>query len=145
MSTSVAMPPDAAAWLLRLALGDLAAARGLLTAERGAPRHAACLAQLAAEKALKATIALEGGEPTLTHDLIFLLAKCPHEAGLRQVDVDLVALSDAQTAARYPDPEDPPYDHDEAELVVRDATRLLGAVGDHFVRRGLADTDLTPV
>jgi HEPN domain-containing protein len=142
---SVAMPPEAAVWWLRLALGDLAAARGLLLAEGVAPRQAAYLAQRAAEKALKATIALEGGEPPLTHDLIFLMAKCPQEAGLRQVEVDIVALSDAQIAARYPDPEDLPYDHDESELLVRDATRLLGAVGDHFNRRGLAGTDLTAV
>ena len=138
------MPPEAAVWWLRLALEDLAAARGLLMAEGVAPRQAAYFAQQAAEKALKATIALEGGEPPLTHDLIFLIAKCPQEAGLRHVDVDLVALADAQVAARYPDPEDPPYDHDESELLVRDATRLLGAVGDHFNRRGLAGTDLTP-
>lgn len=142
---SVAMPPEAAVWWLRLALGDLAAARGLLLAEGVAPRQAAYLAQRAAEKALKATIALEGGEPPLTRDLIFLMAKCPQGAGLRQVEVDIVALSDAQTAARYPDPEDLPYDHDESELLVRDATRLLGAVGDHFNRRGLAGTDLTAV
>jgi hypothetical protein len=58
--------------------------------------------------------------------------------------VDIVAPSDAQTAARHPDPEDPPYDHDECQLLLRDATRLLGAVGDHFNRRGIAGTDLTP-
>lgn len=138
------MPPDAAVWWLRLALGDLAAARGLLMAEGVAPRQVAYLAQQAAEKALKATIALEGNEPPLTHDLIFLITRCPQEAGLRHVDVDIVALSDAQTAAREPDPEDPPYDHEEAELLVRDATRLLGAVGDYFDRRGLAGRDLTP-
>ena len=140
-----AMPPEAATWWLRLALGDLSAARALLTAEGVAPRQVAYLAQQAAEKALKATIALEGTEPPLTHDLIFLIAKCPQEAGLRQVDVDIVALSAAQTAARYPDPEDLPYDHDESELLVRDATRLLGAVGDHFNRRGISGTDLAPV
>jgi len=138
------MPPDAAVWWLRLALGDLAAARGLLMAEGVAPRQVAYLAQQAAEKALKATIALEGNEPPLTHDLIFLITRCPQEAELRHVDVDIVALSDAQTAAREPDPEDPPYDHEEAELLVRDATRLLGAVGDYFDRRGLAGGDLTP-
>ncbi len=141
---TAAMPPDAAAWWLRLALGDLAAAHALLAAEGVAPRQVAYLAQQAAEKALKATIALEGAEPPLTHDLIYLLASCPQEAGLPQTDVDIVTLSDAQTAARYPDPEDPPYDHDESELLVRDATRLLGAVGDHFNRRGFAGTDLTP-
>ncbi len=140
-----AMPPDAATWSLRMALGDLAAARELMTAEGVAPRHVAYLAQQAAEKALKATLTLEGTEPPLTHDLIFLLARCPQEARLRDVEVDIVALSAAQTAARYPDPKDLPYDHDEAGLLVRDATRLLGAVGDHFIRRGLAGTDLTPV
>ena len=138
------MPPDAAAWWLRLALGDLAAARGLLKADGVAPRQVAYLAQQAAEKALKATLALEGSEPPPTHDLIFLIARCPPEAGLRQVTVDIVALSAAQTAARYPDPEDPPYDHEEAEHMVTDAARLLGAVGDQFKRRGFADTDLTP-
>lgn len=142
---TAAMPPDAATWWLRLALGDLAAAHGLLTAEGVAPRQAACLAQQAAEKALKATIALEGTEPPLTHDLILLIARCPQEAGLPHVDVDIVALSAAQTAARYPDPEDLPYDHDEAELLVSDAARLLDAVEDHFNRLGLAGTDLTPV
>jgi HEPN domain-containing protein len=136
--------PEAATWWLRMALGDLAAARALLAVPGVVPRQVAYLAQQAAEKALKATIALEGGEPPLTHDLILLIARCPQEARLRQVDVDIVALSDAQTAARYPDPEDLPYDHDESELLVRDATRLLGAVGDHFNRRGLAGTDLTP-
>jgi HEPN domain-containing protein len=141
---SVAMPPDAAVWWLRLALGDLAAARGLLAVGGVAPRQVAYLAQQAAEKALKATVALEGTEPTPTHDLIYLIARCPPEAALREVELDIVALSAAQTAARYPDPEDLPYEHDEAELLVRDATRLLGAVVDHFNRRGVAGSDLTP-
>jgi HEPN domain-containing protein len=136
------MPPDAAVWWLRLALGDLAAARQLLMAEGVAPRQVAYLAQQAAEKGLKATIALEGREPPLTHDLIFLIARCPQE--VRQVDIDIAALSVAQTAARYPDPEDLPYDRDEAALLVTDATRLLGAVADHFNRRGLPGTGLTP-
>jgi HEPN domain-containing protein len=142
---SVVMPPDAAAWWLRLARGDLAAARGLLKADGVAPRQVAYLAQQAAEKALKATVALEGTEPPPTHDLVFLITRCPPEAGLRQVTVDIVALSAARTAALYPDPEDLPYDHDESELLVRDATRLVDAVGDHFKRRGFADTDLTAV
>jgi HEPN domain-containing protein len=142
---SAAMPPEAATWWLRLALGDLSAARGLLMADGVAPRQVAYLAEQAVEKALKATIALEGVEPPLTHDLIFLIARCPHEAGLRQLDIDIVALSAAQTAARHPDPEDLPYDHAEAEVLLMDATRLLGAVGDYFNRRGLAGTDLTPV
>jgi HEPN domain-containing protein len=58
---SVVMPPDAAAWWLRLARGDLAAARRLQKADGVTPRPVAYLAQQAAEKALKATLALEGG------------------------------------------------------------------------------------
>ena len=139
---TAAMLPDAATWWFRLAHGDLAAARALLTVDGVAPRHVAYLAQQAAEKGLKATMALEGREPPLTHDLIFLIARCPQE--VRQVDIDIAALSVAQTAARYPDPEDLPYDRDEAALLVTDATRLLEAVGDHFNRCGLANTDLTP-
>ena len=142
---TAAMPPDAAAWWLRTALGDLAAARALLAVEGVAPRQVAYLAQQAAEKALKATLALEGTEPPLTHDLLFLLARCPEEAGLRQIGVDVVALSAAQTVARYPDPEDLPYDRDEADLLFTDAARLVSAVGDYFDRLGLAGTDLTPV
>ena len=57
------MPPEAALWWLRTAIGDLAAARALLAVTAVAPRQAAYLAQQAAEKALKATIAFQGDEP----------------------------------------------------------------------------------
>jgi HEPN domain-containing protein len=142
---TAAMPPDAATWWLRTALGDLAAARALVTGEGVAPRQVAYLAQQAAEKALKATIALGGTEPPMSHDLIFLIARCPEEAGLRQTGVDIVALSAAQTVARYPDPDDLPYDHDEVDRLLTDAVRLVVAVQRHFDRCGLAGTDLTPV
>ena len=96
---SVAMPPEAAVWWLRLALGDLAAARGLLLAEGVAPRQAAYLAQQAAEKALKATIALEGGEPPLTHDLIFLTASARRKPGCAR---------SKSTSSRFQTPRLPP-------------------------------------
>ena len=62
-SMTAAMPPEAAIWWLRMALGDLAAARALLDVAEVAPRQPAYLAEQAAEKALKATIALKGLEP----------------------------------------------------------------------------------
>lgn len=142
---TAAMPPEAAVWWLRTALGDLAAARALMDVATVAPRQAAYLAQQAAEKALKATIALQGIEPPLTHDLPFILLRSPGQAGLRHVNVDIVALSAAQTVARYPDPEDPPYDREEVNRLLEDASRLVIAVQDHFVRLGLAGTDLAPV
>jgi HEPN domain-containing protein len=139
------MPPETAAWWLRTALGDLAAARALLNDPALPPRQAAHLAQQAAEKAFKATIALSGAEPPWTHDLLFLLERSPDDARLRGVLVDIVALSDAQTAARYPQLDDPPYDQEEAQQLVGDAARLVVAVQDYFDRLGLGGTGLTPL
>ena len=139
------MPPEAALWWLRTAIGDLAAARALLAVAAVAPRQAAYLAQQAAEKAFKATIALQGDEPPLTHDLLFLLQRSPDDATLRGVLVDIVALSGAQAVARYPQPDEPPYDLEEAEELVADASRLVIAVQAYFDGLGLAGTGLTPV
>ena len=143
---TAAMPPEPAVWWLRTALGDLVAARALLLHVADvAPRQAACLAAQAAEKAFKATIALQNREPPMTHDLLFLLERSPDYAALRGVLVDIVALSGAQTATRYPQLDDPPYELEEAEQLVADASRLVGAVQDYFDRLGLAGTGLTPV
>jgi len=139
------MPPEVALWWLRTAIGDLAAARALLAVAAVAPRQAAYLAQQAAEKAIKATIALEGREPPWTHDLLFLLEHSPGEAGLRGVRVDIVALSGAQAVARYPQPDEPPYDPEEAEQLVADASRLVVRVQDYFDRLGFDGTGLAPV
>jgi HEPN domain-containing protein len=109
------------------------------------PRQAAYLAQQAAEKALKATTALQGNEPPLKHDLLFLLDRSPGEARLRDVLVDTVALSGARTAARHPQVDDPQYDTEEVEQLVADASRLVVAVQDYFDRIGLAGTGLAPV
>ena len=139
------MPPEAALWWLRTAIGDLAAARALLAVAAVAPRQAAYLAQQAAEKALKATIALQGDEPPLTHDLLFLVQRSPDDAAFRRVLVDIVALSDAQLVARYPQLDDPPYDLEEAEQLVADASRLVIAVQAYFDDLGLGGTGLAPV
>ena len=139
------MSSEAALWWLRTAIGDLDAARALLTVAAVAPRQAAYLAQQAAEKAIKATIALQGREPTLTHDLLFLLDRSPGAAGLRGVLVDVVALSGAQAVARYPQPDEPPYDLEEAEQLVADASRLVVGVQGYFDRLGFDGTGLAPV
>lgn len=139
------MPPEAALWWLRTAIGDLAAARVLLAVAAVPPRQAAYLAQQAAEKAFKATIALQGDEPPLTHDLLFLLQRSPDDAALRGVLVDVVALSGAQAVARYPQPDEPPYDLEEAEELVADASRLVIAVQAYFDGLGLGGTGLAPV
>lgn len=78
-----------------------------------------------------------------------------HEAGWGRVPYparttqgtgcDLVALSGAQTAARYPQPDDPPYEPEEVGQLVIDASRLVAGVQAYFDRLGLAGTDLTPL
>jgi HEPN domain-containing protein len=94
---------------------------------------------------LKATIAFQGDEPPLTHDLLFLVQRSPDDAALRRVLVDLVALSGAQSVARYPQLDDPPYDLEEAEQLVADASRLVIAVQAYFDDLGLGGTGLAPV
>lgn len=88
------------------------------------PRLAAYLAQLAAEKALKATIALDGTEPPWTHDVVLLRERAPQAVQVASSGIDIVRLSVA-TAARYPEPGDPPYSPDEASRLVSDASELV--------------------
>lgn len=115
----------AAAWWLRTALEDLAAARTILQDDRLPPRLAAHLAQQAAEKALKATIALDGTEPPWTHDVVLLRERAPQAVRVASTAIDVVRLSVATAAARYPEPGDPPYSHDEAARLVSDASELI--------------------
>ncbi len=138
------MSSESAAWWLRTALGDLLAATTLLATTGMPSRHAAYHAQQAAEKALKATIALDGGEPRMTHDLVFLLDQSPKDAGLGLVQVDVVALSGAQTAARHPDLDDLEYDAAAAADLVAEATRLVEAVQDYLERRHVPAKTLMP-
>lgn len=138
------MSAESAVWWLRTALGDLFAATTLLETPGMPSRHAAYHAQQAAEKALKAVIALSGAEPRMTHDLVFLLEQCPEDAGLRLIGVDVLALSGAQTVARYPDLDDPGYDSDTSVDLVADASRLAAAVQAYFERRDLPARILTP-
>jgi HEPN domain-containing protein len=139
------MPPEPAIWWLRAALGDLVAAQALMDVAAVPPREAAYLAQQAAEKAIKAAIALLGTEPPFRHDLLFLLDRSPGDARLRDVNVDLVALSGAQTAARYPQLDDPPYEPEEVGRLVMDASRLVVAVQEYFDRLGFVGTGLAPI
>jgi HEPN domain-containing protein len=122
----------------------MAAARVFLALPAIPPRIAAYLAQQAAEKALKASIALQGIEPPLTHDLVYLFRESPADAGLYGVVGDIVALARPHLDARYSAVDETAYDHDEVELLVVDASRLVVAVQRFFDQRGLAGTELTP-
>lgn len=141
----MATPAEAAAWWLRTALGDLAAAHAILQDDRLPPRLAAYLAQHAAEKALKATIALDGTEPPWTHDVVLLRQHAPRVVQVASTAIDVVRLSIATTAARYPEIEDPPYDPDEAERLVSDAAELIEVAKQYLEDAGTGASGWTPI
>ena len=139
--------PDEASYAghwLAMALGDLAAATAIIEAPDLPPRIAAELAQQAAEKALKASIALGGTEPPRTHDLIRLRDLVPESVGVRELAIDLRALSDAYPAARYPDPDEPPLASATTRRLVDDAARLVQTVNGFLARAGVDLADLAP-
>jgi HEPN domain-containing protein len=140
----VATPETSARWY-RFAIGDLAAARALLANEQLPTRAAAYLAQQAAEKALKATIALDGTEPPWTHDLLLLRKRAPAEVRSAATDIDLMPLWTAASAGRYPEGDDPPYDRDEADRLVADATRVVDIVRRYLDAAGLGVSAMSAI
>jgi HEPN domain-containing protein len=141
----VSPPAEDAVWWIRTAIGDLADARAIVDAEQAPLRGAAYHAQQAAEKALKAAIAFGGVDPPRIHDLARLAASLPGIFEASDPPPDLTRLSAAAITARYPDPDDPPYDVDEVERLIADAETVLEVVRTHLAARGLDAPDLTGV
>jgi HEPN domain-containing protein len=129
---------------LAIALGDLAVATAIVEAPDLPTRTAAELAQQAAEKALKAVIALDGVEPPRTHDLVRLRDLIPEHVGVRELEVDLRALSDAYPAARYPDLDEPPLAPAATRRLVHDAVELVQAVMKYLARSGVDVAGVEP-
>ena len=129
------MHPDVARearrWL-RYAREDLASAVRL--SDEAPPRHAAWLAQQAAEKAVKAVlVALQIVFPYV-HDLDRLVALVPDGWGVRDVGGDLALLTSFAVESRYPD-DLPDVRRAEARTGVALAHRVVEAV----------ETDLLPL
>ena len=116
---------------LRYAQEDLASAQALTTLAHAPPRHAAGLAQQAAEKAIKATLVAEQRPFPFIHDLAKLLDLVPDGWQVRDVDADWSALSRHAVEARYPDDLDD-VSPAEAEAAVADAARVVAAVSDQL-------------
>lgn len=130
---NAAVPTDPrAAWWLRLALGELAAARLLGAAGTTPARHAATFAHQTAEKALKAMIASEGATPVRTHDLVYLATRVDPEVRRAMGAVDLVTLGAVLATSRYPATDDPAISRVQAERWVNDAGVILTAVARHL-------------
>ena len=135
---------DIAVWWIRTAIGDLADARAIADSDQATFRGAAYHAQQAAEKALKGAISFSGVDPPRTHDLVLLGASLPGLFDGSDSPPDLTRLSAAAITARYPDPDEPPYDVDEVERLIIDAEAVLEAVRTYLAARGLKDApDLT--
>lgn len=115
---------DALQWL-RYAEEDLEQARRILEQEDFVPRHAAWLAQQAAEKALKAALVLERVSFPRTHDLDLLSRLLPSAWSVLELEVDFARLTEYAVDARYPG-DWPDISEREAEAAFDDAERLFG-------------------
>ena len=136
---------DAAATWLSIALGDLQVADALIVGGTGAAlRAAAEHAQQAAEKSLKALIALGGREPPRTHDLVALVARLPAGADARTLDVDYDALSHAALDARYPGLDTPAPEVDEVLRLLSHAHEIVASVVTVLRSHGLDADDVSP-
>ena len=118
-------PDGQAAYWMELARGNLAAAQCIAGDSAAPARVAANLAQQAAEKALKATIASAGGEPPRSHDLVRLAQLAAGVVALTASPDDLRLLTDAHAQGRYPDPIGPMYDAERARGLIAIATALV--------------------
>jgi HEPN domain-containing protein len=118
-------PADAAVWWLRTALGNLRTAQALLMDTSLPPRESAQFAQGAAERALKAAIALSGSEPTRTHDLVYLAACGGSDLQRALASVDVAELSAVLARSRYPARNDEPIGRDDASRWVADAKQVV--------------------
>ncbi|MDO8485985.1 MAG: HEPN domain-containing protein [Candidatus Limnocylindrales bacterium] len=125
-------PADSAAWWLRTAVGDLAAARSLLGTASAPARGAAQFAHQAAEKALKAAIASTGEEPTRTHDLVYLTLRCDSDLQRTLACLDIAVLSAVLSWSRHPEVDDPPISRDQAQHWLADAREIVALAAAHL-------------
>lgn len=120
-----------------LALEDLRVAEKTIADLDLVPRYAAGMAQQAAEKALKAMVAMRGDHPPRTHDLVALARHAGPELTATAGDDQLRLLTDALGLSRYPDPDDTAYDRSEVELLVQVAGSIVIGVRGDLRRAGV--------
>lgn len=124
--------PRSAGWWLGLAEGDLVGAVALLAHDECPPRLAAYLAHQAAEKALKAAVAVEGAAPARTHDLIGLRAQAPAHVRDALPMTALQQLSSAEVVGRYPEGDTELIDRPASDAIVADAARVVEIIRGVF-------------
>lgn len=138
---SVEREADALRWL-GFALGDLEAARSV-PGRHVRPRIVAFNAQQAAEKALKAALALAGVDAPRTHDLDDLRNRLHAGWRVKRRHPDLARLSDYAVDSRYPD-DITPVTPLQSATAVRQAISVVRTVREDFERRGVSTANLQP-
>ncbi len=134
----------AAAWWLRLALGDLRVAKAILANPELAPRAAAFSLQQAAEKALKAAIARDGQDPPRIHDLVALARLIRTPVSALPTLEQLAQARDATEGARYPEPGEPEYDDATLALLTDVVDRTVAAARSLLIDDGVQAEALEP-
>ena len=132
---------DALTWL-GYALGDLEAARSQ-PGRHVRPRIVAFNAQQAAEKALKAALALSRIDVPKTHDLDDLRRRLPPDWRVKRRPADLSSLSDLAVDSRYPE-DIAPVTPLQSATAVRQAIAIVRLVREDFERRGVSTGGLAP-
>jgi HEPN domain-containing protein len=132
---------DALRWLA-FAMGDLAAARSQ-PGRRVRPRIVAFHAQQAAEKALKAALAVDCQPIPRTHDLDDLRNRLGPGWRVRRRHPDLTRLSDYGVDSRYPDDVEA-ITPIQCATAVRQASSIVRLVTEDLERRGIATAGLEP-
>lgn len=141
----MATPAELASWWLRIASGDLRAARAALDVSSIPPRHAAYWAHQAAEKALKAVLAAKGTDPPWVHDLVGLADITPESVRGALAPGQLARLTRANAEGRYPGDETMLYDGAEASDLVAEASKVLEVVMTYLASAGSDLSTLEPV
>lgn len=118
-----ALKAEVLLWL-RYAQEDSDAAQRLSSTQDSVPRHAAWLAQQAAEKALKAILIYEQIEFPRTHDLDALRSVMPERWRVSLPNVDFARLSEYAVDARYP-AHTPEISENQAAKAVSEAATLV--------------------
>lgn len=132
---------DGLLWLA-YALGDLEGARSQ-PGRRVRPRIVANLAQQAAEKAIKASLILDGVEPPRVHDLDDLRNRLESRWRVKRRFRNLARLSRYAAESRYPDDVDPVTPIQSA-TAVRQAAAVVRIIREDFERLGISVARLEP-
>ena len=136
MSDPEAAVSEALRWL-RFSGDDLEVAQHLLISFPSAPRHVCSLSQQAAEKALKASLVLEGTAFPFSHDLDALRNLLPAGWSVRTEHPDLAELTEWAVETRYPGDWPEPVDED-ARRAEAEARAVHGSIASEFRRRGIS-------